>query len=50
MEVNYTCALQLPERLAQEDERYLIEQCIILDIKIFLATLLGRGVGDRIRR
>jgi lipopolysaccharide/colanic/teichoic acid biosynthesis glycosyltransferase len=37
-----------PQRLAVWDARYVALQCLALDIKILLATLLGRGGGDRV--
>lgn len=37
-----------PERLAQWDFRYGKLRCLTLDLKIAMATLLGRGSGDRI--
>jgi len=38
-----------PPRLARWDERYLALQNLALDAQIILATVLGRGRGDRIR-
>lgn len=37
-----------PERLAQWDFRYGKLRCLTLDLKIAIATILGRGSGDRI--
>lgn len=36
-----------PERLAEWDARYLALQSLTLDLRIMLATALGRGQGDR---
>lgn len=38
-----------PERLATLDAEYINRRTIILDIKIIIATALGRGVGDNIK-
>lgn len=38
-----------PERLADWDARYGSLQSLLLDLKIAMATLAGRGSGDRIR-
>jgi lipopolysaccharide/colanic/teichoic acid biosynthesis glycosyltransferase len=37
-----------PNELANLDERYVATRSILLDIKIILATFLGRGRGDRV--
>lgn len=37
-----------PQRLADMDARYMALRCLLLDLKIALATLFGRGRGDRI--
>ena len=37
-----------PQRLAVWDARYAALQCLALDIKILLATVLGKGGGDRV--
>jgi lipopolysaccharide/colanic/teichoic acid biosynthesis glycosyltransferase len=39
-----------PERLAKWDEKYIRLQSLLLDIKIILATMRGRGLGDRTKR
>jgi lipopolysaccharide/colanic/teichoic acid biosynthesis glycosyltransferase len=39
-----------PERLSQWDERYVKMQGLILDVKIVIATALGRGSGDRVKK
>ncbi|WP_085310509.1 sugar transferase [Planktotalea arctica] len=36
-----------PEKLARLDGTYVKTQTLILDVKIILATALGRGMGDR---
>lgn len=36
-----------PERLGRYDEKYLKLQSLLLDIKIIIATALGRGQGDK---
>lgn len=36
-----------PEILAQWDSRYLSLQCLVLDVQIIIATVIGRGNGDR---
>ena len=38
-----------PVRLAKHDARYLAMQSLLLDLKIALETILGRGGGDRVR-
>lgn len=37
-----------PERLAEMDARYGALRCLLLDLKIVVATLFGRGRGDRV--
>jgi lipopolysaccharide/colanic/teichoic acid biosynthesis glycosyltransferase len=37
-----------PQKLAKWDERYIRLQCLILDLKIGLATVRGRGQGDKV--
>lgn len=37
-----------PVRLANMDARYLALQCLVLDLRIALATVVGRGGGDRV--
>lgn len=37
-----------PERLAQWDAKYMALRSLLLDFKIGLATLFGRGQGDRV--
>ena len=37
-----------PERLADMDARYMALRCLLLDLKIAVATLFGRGRGDRV--
>ena len=37
-----------PERLAQSDYLYMKLRSLLLDIRIILATALGRGAGDRV--
>jgi lipopolysaccharide/colanic/teichoic acid biosynthesis glycosyltransferase len=36
-----------PERLARRDARYGALQSLLLDLRIMVATALGRGRGDR---
>ncbi|MFY9237845.1 MAG: sugar transferase [Roseovarius sp.] len=36
-----------PERLADWDARYIALQSLLLDAKIIMATLIGKGRGDR---
>lgn len=38
-----------PERLARIDEQYIARRGLLLDLKIVLATFLGRGQGDKVR-
>ncbi len=38
-----------PKHLAELDAEYLDLQSLILDIKIILATIIGRGQGDKVR-
>jgi lipopolysaccharide/colanic/teichoic acid biosynthesis glycosyltransferase len=38
-----------PERLSREDERYILLQGLMPDLKIMLATVRGRGGGDRVK-
>lgn len=42
--------MSAPENLAQWDERYVRTQGLIPDIKIIIATALGRGSGDRVKK
>lgn len=37
-----------PERLAEVDARYIAQRGLLLDIKIIIATFLGRGQGDKV--
>lgn len=37
-----------PERLAEQDARYLDKQGLITDVRIILATVSGSGRGDRV--
>jgi len=39
-----------PEKLAQCDARYIALQCLMLDIKIAIATVLGGGQGDKVAK
>lgn len=36
-----------PERLARRDRQYLMRRSLLFDLKIIIATFLGRGKGDR---
>jgi len=38
-----------PQRLAEVDARYIAQRGLLPDIKIIIATFLGRGQGDKIR-
>ena len=38
-----------PERLSREDERYRLLQGLLPDLRIMLATVRGRGGGDRVK-
>ena len=38
-----------PARLAQMDAQYIAQRGLLLDLKIILATFLGRGQGDKVR-
>ena len=38
-----------PERLARLDAQYIAQRGLLLDLKIILATFLGRGQGDKVR-
>lgn len=38
-----------PERLARMDAQYIAQRGLLLDLKIILATFLGRGQGDKVR-
>lgn len=38
-----------PLRLAQMDRRYIVQRGLLLEFKIIIATLLGRGQGDKVR-
>ena len=38
-----------PERLAEVDARYIAQRGLLLDIKIIIATFLGRGQGDKVK-
>lgn len=38
-----------PERLARLDARYIAQRGLLLELKIILATFLGRGQGDKVR-
>lgn len=38
-----------PERLARMDAQYIAQRGLLLDLKIVLATFLGRGQGDKVR-
>ncbi|UPH70243.1 sugar transferase [Abyssibius alkaniclasticus] len=38
-----------PERLARMDAKYIAQRGLLLDLKIVLATFLGRGQGDKVR-
>ena len=38
-----------PERLADVDARYIAQRGLLLDIKIVIATFLGRGQGDKVK-
>lgn len=37
-----------PERLARLDAQYIAQRGLLLDLKIILATFLGRGQGDKV--
>lgn len=37
-----------PMRLAQMDARYVAQRSLLLELKIIIATLLGRGQGDKV--
>lgn len=39
-----------PERLAISDERYVALRSVLLDVKIIVQTLIGRGQGDGVAR
>jgi lipopolysaccharide/colanic/teichoic acid biosynthesis glycosyltransferase len=39
-----------PERLAEEDSEYCARQSIPLYLKILFFTVIGRGMGDRVKR
>jgi lipopolysaccharide/colanic/teichoic acid biosynthesis glycosyltransferase/uncharacterized protein YbjT (DUF2867 family) len=39
-----------PEKLARWDARYGALQCLVLDVKIIMATATGRGKGDRVAK
>jgi lipopolysaccharide/colanic/teichoic acid biosynthesis glycosyltransferase len=39
-----------PERLAISDERYVAIRSVLLDVKIIVQTLIGRGQGDGVAR
>lgn len=38
-----------PLRLAQMDRRYIAQRGLLLELKIIIATFLGRGQGDKVR-
>lgn len=38
-----------PDRLARLDAQYIAQRGLLLDLKIILATFLGRGQGDKVR-
>lgn len=38
-----------PERLARMDARYIAQRGLLMDLKIIVATFLGRGQGDKVR-
>lgn len=40
--------MSMPEELAIADAEYMRQRTIIMDIKIFLATIFGAGQGDRV--
>lgn len=42
--------MSAPERLARWDARYGALQCLVLDVKIIMATATGRGKGDRVAK
>ncbi len=37
-----------PQKLARWDQRYIRLRCLVLDLKIGLATVRGRGQGDKV--
>lgn len=39
-----------PNRLAEWDQRYAALRCVTLDLKIMIATVLGKGRGDRVAK
>jgi lipopolysaccharide/colanic/teichoic acid biosynthesis glycosyltransferase len=39
-----------PEKLARLDGTYIKTRTLLLDVKLILATALGRGMGDRTAR
>lgn len=38
-----------PERLARMDAQYIAQRGLLMDLKIIVATFLGRGQGDKVR-
>jgi len=38
-----------PKRLARWDAMYIARQSLLLDIKIFIGTFIGQGLGDKVR-
>ena len=38
-----------PERLARIDAQYIAQRGLLTDLKIIVATFLGRGQGDKVR-
>lgn len=41
--------MSAPERLAEVDASYIAQRGLLLDIKIVIATFLGRGQGDKVK-
>jgi len=39
-----------PHRLAREDAEYVARRTVLFDLKIILATFIGRGSGDRVKK
>jgi O-antigen biosynthesis protein WbqP len=42
--------MSTPERLAQADSQYIENQTLIGDLRILVATILGGGYGDAVKR
>lgn len=42
--------MSMPAKLAEADARYLAERSFVGDLRIILATVVGRGSGDRVGR